>query len=106
MNMSHLDKRLVIFKNIVREFRKTPKVLKTKELGERIGLTAKLTERACIRLKYAGVLKSKTGPKGGYYLAESDISIKQMLLAIEAPILFSGVPELDNEYKRYLERTI
>jgi DNA-binding IscR family transcriptional regulator len=76
---------------------------RAKDIAELLGINEVKVQRACLKLVYAGILRSKKGRKGGYSLKDITPTVKHLMLAVEVPILFTGVPELESVYKSYLD---
>lgn len=63
-------------------------VVQIKEIAEREKIPAKFLEQILLTLKNAGLLHSKMGIGGGYYLAKpaSDINLGQIVRVLDGPL--------------------
>jgi Rrf2 family protein len=63
-------------------------VVQIKEIAEREGIPAKFLEQILLTLKNAGLLHSKMGVGGGYYLARSpeEISLGHIVRVLDGPL--------------------
>ena len=63
-------------------------VVQIKEIAEREKISAKFLEQILLALKNAGMLHSKMGVGGGYYLARSasEITLGQIFRVLDGPI--------------------
>ncbi len=73
------------------------------EIAERQQISPRFLEQTFLKLRRAGLLGSKRGPRGGYYLLRdaSEITLRDIITAVEGPIrLVSCVPNGgdDGEY--------
>lgn len=61
--------------------------VQVKDISKRQRISQRYLEQIFQKLKRAGVLKSKRGPKGGYFLAKSisEITVGDILRATEGP---------------------
>lgn len=61
-----------------------------REIAERSYIPARFLEQIFQDLKRAGIVSAKRGPKGGYHLAKAakDISIGDVMRALEGPVVF------------------
>ncbi|MCK5706435.1 MAG: Rrf2 family transcriptional regulator [Candidatus Aureabacteria bacterium] len=57
------------------------------DIARRQDIPGKFLEQLLLKLKKAGIVASKKGPNGGYYLAKKpkDINLKQVLESIKGP---------------------
>ena len=64
------------------------KVVQIKEIAERQHIPAKFLEQILLNLKNAGLLNSKMGVGGGYYMARSpeEISLGQIIRVLDGPL--------------------
>lgn len=65
-----------------------PPVVQIKEISQREQIPAKFLEQILLALKNAGVLHSKMGLGGGYYLARpaSEINLGQIVRVLDGPL--------------------
>lgn len=65
-----------------------PKMVQIKELAERQKIPAKFLEQILLSLKNAGLLHSKMGVGGGYYLAKppEEITLGQIFRVLDGPL--------------------
>ena len=63
-------------------------IVQVKEIAEREKIPAKFLEQILLTLKNAGLLHSKMGIGGGYYLAKAagEISLGQIIRVLDGPI--------------------
>lgn len=63
-------------------------VVQIKDIAERQNIPAKFLEQILLTLKNAGLLHSKMGIGGGYYLAKpaSDINLDQIVRVLDGPL--------------------
>jgi Rrf2 family protein len=63
-------------------------VVQIKEIAERQGIPAKFLEQILLTLKNAGLLHSKMGVGGGYYLAHppEEITLGQIVRVLDGPL--------------------
>ncbi len=63
-------------------------VVQIKEIAEREQISAKFLEQILLALKNAGILHSKMGIGGGYYLARpaSEITLGQIFRVLDGPV--------------------
>lgn len=63
-------------------------VVQIKEIAEREHIPAKFLEQILLTLKNAGLLRSKMGIGGGYYLAKppSEINLGQIIRVLDGPL--------------------
>jgi len=63
-------------------------VVQIKEISQREQISAKFLEQILLTLKNAGLLHSKMGVGGGYYLAKppSEISLGQIFRTLDGPV--------------------
>ncbi len=68
-------------------------------IGERQAIPARYLEQIFQRLRRAGLVQGKRGPGGGYRLERppKEISLRDVVEAIEGPLRESLVPESDPE---------
>jgi len=66
----------------------THQVVQIKEIAEREKIPAKFLEQILLTLKNAGLLHSKMGIGGGYYLAKSpqEINLGQIVRVLDGPL--------------------
>lgn len=66
----------------------TPLPVQIKEISEREKISAKFLEQILLTLKNAGLLHSKMGIGGGYYLAKppGDITLGQIFRVLDGPV--------------------
>ncbi len=64
------------------------RVVQIKEIAEREHIPAKFLEQILLTLKNAGLLRSKMGIGGGYYLAKppSEINLGQIVRVLDGPL--------------------
>ncbi len=81
-----VDLSLVLMASLARSERDVPVGLE--ELAKENRLPYRFISKLAVKLKKAGLLKSKEGRRGGYYLAKraDKISAKEILEAIEGPL--------------------
>ena len=67
-------------------------VASAKDLSERTGVTIRFALKILRKLRLAGIVDSKKGAQGGYYLkkAPSEISVGEIVETIEGPIHVSN----------------
>jgi len=65
-----------------------PEVVQIKEIAERQQIPAKFLEQILLSLKNAGLLNSKMGAGGGYYLARpiNEITLGQIVRTLDGPL--------------------
>jgi Rrf2 family protein len=65
-----------------------PAMLQIKEISQREQISAKFLEQILLTLKNAGLLHSKMGIGGGYYLARpaSEITLGQIFRVLDGPV--------------------
>ena len=65
-----------------------PHMMQIKEIALREGISAKFLEQILLALKNAGLLHSKMGVGGGYYLARSagEITLGQIFRILDGPV--------------------
>ncbi len=65
-----------------------PPIVQIKEISQREQIPAKFLEQILLALKNAGLLHSKMGVGGGYYLARpaKDISLGQIVRVLDGPL--------------------
>ncbi len=65
-----------------------PKMMQIKEIAAREQISAKFLEQILLALKNAGLLHSKMGIGGGYYLARSagEINLGQIFRVLDGPV--------------------
>ncbi len=65
-----------------------PRTVQIKEISQREKIPAKFLEQILLALKNAGLLHSKMGVGGGYYLARpaKDISFGQIIRVLDGPL--------------------
>ncbi len=65
-----------------------PRIVQIKEISQREKIPAKFLEQILLALKNAGLLHSKMGVGGGYYLAKpaKDISFGQIVRVLDGPL--------------------
>jgi len=65
-----------------------PQMMQIKEIAEREQISSKFLEQILLTLKNAGMLHSKMGVGGGYYLARSakEISLGQIFRILDGPV--------------------
>lgn len=65
-----------------------PQMMQIKEIALREGISAKFLEQILLALKNAGLLHSKMGVGGGYYLAKpsSEITLGQIFRVLDGPV--------------------
>jgi Rrf2 family protein len=65
-----------------------PPIVQIKEISQREQIPAKFLEQILLALKNAGMLHSKMGLGGGYYLARpaSEISLGQIVRVLDGPL--------------------
>src|SRR4030067_3537468 len=63
-------------------------IVQIKEIAEREKIPAKFLEQILLTLKNAGLLHSKMGVGGGYYLAKTarEISLGQIIRVLDGPV--------------------
>lgn len=73
--------------------------VRVKEVGTRQGVPYRFLEQIFQDLRRAGLVTGKRGPGGGYVLARSaeDISLRQIVEAVEGPIAEDEAPDVDGE---------
>lgn len=73
---------------ILQENKPAGGVVQIKEIAEREHIPAKFLEQILLTLKNAGLLRSKMGIGGGYYLAKppSEISLGQIIRVLDGPL--------------------
>lgn len=66
----------------------TQKMLQIKEISARENISSKFLEQILLTLKNAGLLHSKMGIGGGYYLAKlpSEITLGQIFRVLDGPV--------------------
>ncbi len=66
----------------------TPSMLQIKEISQREQISPKFLEQILLTLKNAGMLHSKMGVGGGYYLARSasEITLGQIFRVLDGPV--------------------
>jgi Rrf2 family protein len=66
----------------------SPAMVQIKEIAEREKISAKFLEQILLTLKNAGLLHSKMGLGGGYYLARSasEITLGQIFRILDGPV--------------------
>ncbi len=66
----------------------TPQMMQIKEISLREQISTKFLEQILLTLKNAGMLHSKMGVGGGYYLAKpaSEITLGQIFRVLDGPI--------------------
>ena len=65
-----------------------PQMMQIKEISEREQISTKFLEQILLTLKNAGMLHSKMGVGGGYYLARSakEITLGQIFRVLDGPV--------------------
>jgi Rrf2 family protein len=65
-----------------------PKMMQIKEISERENISTKFLEQILLALKNAGLVHSKMGVGGGYYLARpaKDITFGQIFRVLDGPV--------------------
>ncbi|NOH01058.1 MAG: Rrf2 family transcriptional regulator [Chloroflexi bacterium] len=65
-----------------------PHMMQIKEIAQREGISAKFLEQILLALKNNGLLHSKMGVGGGYYLARSagEITLGQIFRVLDGPV--------------------
>ena len=65
-----------------------PQMMQIKEISQREQISTKFLEQILLTLKNAGLLHSKMGVGGGYYLARSakEITLGQIFRVLEGPV--------------------
>ena len=73
-----------------------PRPTRILEVAERQGIPTRYLEQIFQKLRRAGLVESKRGPGGGYFLARSpeEISLADILLAVQGVPLTRTEPEL------------
>jgi Rrf2 family protein len=66
----------------------SPAMLQIKEISQREQISPKFLEQILLTLKNAGLLHSKMGVSGGYYLAKpaSEITLGQIFRVLDGPV--------------------
>src|SRR5512147_2882102 len=66
----------------------SPAMLQIKEISQREQISPKFLEQILLTLKNAGLLQSKMGVAGGYYLAKpaSEITLGQIFRVLDGPL--------------------
>ena len=66
----------------------SPAMLQIKEISQREQISSKFLEQILLTLKNAGLLHSKMGVGGGYYLAKpaSEITLGQIFRVLDGPV--------------------
>jgi Rrf2 family protein len=66
----------------------TPAMMQIKEISEREQISPKFLEQILLTLKNAGLLHSKMGVGGGYYLAKpaNEITLGQIFRVLDGPV--------------------
>lgn len=75
-----------------------------KNVSDTLGISVHFLEQIARKMRIAGILKSTKGPGGGYELIGDNISIGQILKAVDNPPIISdnqsirlmGSPEVEN----------
>lgn len=70
------------------EKNKSPHMMQIKEIALREGISSKFLEQILLALKHNGLLHSKMGVGGGYYLAKAagEITLGQIFRVLDGPI--------------------
>ena len=74
-------------------------LIRIQDISDRQAIPARYLEQIFQRLRRARIVTSKRGPGGGYSLAREagEITIREILEAVEAPIERALLPEADEE---------
>lgn len=78
---------------------------KSDEIANVLGLNGKMAKYYCLELKRTGVLGSKKGPKGGYFIKETP-KVKHILLTLGYPKIKTKNKETNDFFEYYLEKEI
>ena len=70
------------------EKRTSPQMMQIKEIAQREQISSKFLEQILLTLKNAGLLHSKMGVGGGYYLAKpaNEITLGQIFRVLDGPV--------------------
>ena len=73
---------------LVERLARSGELVRVSEVATELGLSVGYLEEVASRLKKAGLVEAKTGPSGGYRLAQpiSDVSFLAFVEAVEGPI--------------------
>ena len=84
------------------EILKDGEFVQGKEIAYRLDMPVKLTQYHCSNLRMAGIIGTRRGPSGGYYLKKMP-TVGQLYIALDLPYLVTGNKEVDLAFKNYLK---
>lgn len=74
-------------------------------IADKLGVSKKMANYYCSRLKRAGLLKTKRGLGGGHFL-KTPVKIGQLMAAMDMPMLETGFIKADAKFREYLNTEI